>query len=428
VFHMGWFLSFNAMAWNAPWSGFAADEWMQAAPYVDMARSLERAGFDYMMLEDGSFIPDAHHGSMSGSLASGLVPKHDPMTLLPLIGQATEHIGLIATVTSTFYPPYLAARLMTTLDHLTSGRVGANIVTSHNQRTAQNYGLDEQPEHDLRYQMADEWMQAVTALWNTWEPDAVVMDEQAGVFADHTKVHYANFHGKYYSTRGPLNSFPGPQHHPVICQAGGSPAGRAFASKYAETVVAQVGSAEDMREYRSDMDARLVANGRKPSDLKILFVVIPVLADTEEEAKIRFERQQGTQEMQIERGLSYLSFASGMDASKFDLDAPPPQLKVNAARSTTERLLATQKPSMTLREVLLQRPDAIDLYGTPTSVARQMGELMDHAGGNGFLIGGPVTRRYISDIADGLAPELRRLGLIRPEYSHATLRENLMAF
>jgi FMN-dependent oxidoreductase (nitrilotriacetate monooxygenase family) len=425
---MGWFLSFNATSWNLPWSGAASEEWMKAAPYVDMARSLERAGFDYMMLEDGSFIPDAHRGSMAGSLASGLVPKHDPMTLLPLLGQATEHIGLIATVTSTFYPPYLAARLMTTLDHLTDGRVGANIVTSHNIRTAQNYGLDEQPEHDLRYKMADEWMQAVNALWNTWEPDAVVMDEESGVFADHTKVHYADFKGEYYSTRGPLNSYPGPQHHPVICQAGASPAGRAFAAKYAETVVAQIGSVEGMREYREDMDARLLANGRKPSDLKLLFVIAPVLADTQEESTARFERQKGSEEAQIERGLAFLSFASGMDATTFDLDAPPPKLQVNAARSTTERMLDTPEMSTTLRQVLLDRPDALELCGTPDSVARQMGELIDHSGANGFLIGGPVTRHYISDIAEGLAPELRKLGLIRSEYTHSTLRENLMAF
>jgi FMN-dependent oxidoreductase (nitrilotriacetate monooxygenase family) len=428
VFHMGWFLSFNATSWNAPWSGFAADEWMKAAPYIDMARSLERAGFDYLMLEDGSFIPDAHRGSMASTLASGLAPKHDPLTLVGLIGQATEHIGIIATITSTFYPPFLAARLMTTLDHLTNGRVGANIVTSHNQRTAQNFGLDAQPEHDLRYEMADEWIQVVQALWGSWEPGAVVMDEETGVFADHTKVHRIDYKGQWYSSRGPLNALPGPQGRPVICQAGASPAGRTFAAKYADTIVAIAGGVEDMREYRSDLDDRLIANGRKPTDCKLLFVVSPVLADTEAEAQEKNRRMVGTDEVRIERGLSQLSFNSGMDFTKFDLDGPVPQLVVNAARSSTERLLRGRDNPQTLRQLLTAKPDGVDVVGTPDSVAVKLGEYMAEVGGDGYLISGAVTRRYISEIADGLAPKLRERGLIRNGYSHAHLRDNLLAF
>lgn len=428
MFHLGWFLSFHAQAWNQPWAGSMSREWMKADPWVDMARSLERAGFDYMMLEDGSFVPDVHRGSMRGALASGAAPKHDPMALVPLIGRATSRLGVIATVTSTFYPPFLAARLMSTLDHLTDGRVGANIVTSHNLRTAQNFGLNEQIDHDLRYEMADEWVRAVQALWNSWEPGAVLMDEETGVFADVDKVHRADFEGRWYSTRGPLNTVPSPQQSPVICQAGGSPAGRAFAARHADTVVASVGSVEEMREYRRDMSQRLVDAGRRPTDCKILFVVTPVLADTEEEAQAKWQRMLGPVEVRTERALAQLSFSSGVDFSRFDLDAPVPQLQgTNAARSTTQRLLGSDSTT-TLRDLVSGEPQQITLAGTPDTVAARMEEYMQEAGGDGFLISGPLTRRTVVEVCEGLAPALRGRGLIRDGYSHAHLRDNLLAF
>ncbi|MCW2602453.1 MAG: dibenzothiophene desulfurization enzyme [Pseudonocardiales bacterium] len=428
MFHMGWFLSFNAAGWNTPWNGIAGSEWTKAEPWIDMARSLERAGFDYMMMEDGSFIPDVHRGSMQQSLASGNLPKLDPMALMGVLGQETAHLGLIATVTSTFYPPYLAARLISTLDHLTNGRTGANVVTSHNQRTAQNYGLDEQPEHDLRYEMADEWLTVVKALWNSWEPGALVMDEETGLFADHTKVHSIDFKGKWFSSRGPLNSIPSPQQSPVICQAGGSPAGRNLAAKHADTIVASVASVEQMREYRADMDVRLAHAGRKRSDCKILFVASPVLADTQREAQDRYERMLGTEEQRIERALVGLSFASGVDFAAFDLDAPVPAMSTNAAQQPLQRRLGADAATKTLREIASGPRQEINLVGTPASVAIQMGEMMDEVGGDGFLISGQLTRRLIGEITEGLAPELRKRDLIRSAYSHEHLRDNLLAF
>ncbi|MCW2604682.1 MAG: dibenzothiophene desulfurization enzyme [Pseudonocardiales bacterium] len=429
MFHMGWFLSFNASGWQSPGAGSMTKEWMKADPWVDMGRSMERAGFDYMMLEDASFIPDVHRGSMEGALASGGSPKHDPMTLIPLIGRATKNLGIIATMTSTFYPPFLAARLLSTLDSLTDGRAGANLVTGHNLRTAQNFGLDEQIEHDVRYEMADEWVRVVRALWDTWEPGAVVLDEERGIFADHTKVHLADFKGQWYSSRGPLNTVPSPQHHPVFCQAGGSPAGRAFAAKHADTVVASVSSVEAMREYRADMDQRLIDNGRKPSDCKVLYVASPVLADSNEEADAKRERQLGTVEQRMERTLSALSFSTGIDFSKLDLDQPIPPVSTNAARSTTERLLGNGKSeAKTLREHVSKDMPQIALVGTPDKVASIMGDMMEEAGGDGFLISGQVTRRFVGEVCEGLAPALRKRGLVRDGYSHTMLRENLQAF
>ena len=190
------------------------------ARLVDLARALENACFDYLMIEDSLMVSDTYRGTMEYSLAHGAgAPKNDPMPMVPLIAQATSKIGIIATMATSFYPPFTAARLGATLDHLTKGRVGINIVTASSHRSAQNYGFDQHIEHDERYLMADEWMQVCYALWSSWEPGAVVANRDHGVFADFSKVHTIDFKGKYYSCRGPLNTAPGPQGRPVICQA-----------------------------------------------------------------------------------------------------------------------------------------------------------------------------------------------------------------
>ena len=226
--------------WNQPWTGNIGDDWMEPDLYMDLARGLERACFDCMVIEDGSFIADVFQGSPEWYLRNAsTVPKSDPLPLVPLLGYVTKRLGIVATITTSFYPPYIAARLGATLDHLTHGRVGLNIVTAHNDRSAQNFGLDRHYEHDLRYEMADEWMEVVNRLWMSWEPDAIVADPETGVFADHTKIHPIDFAGRYYKSRGPLNTVPGPQRRPVICQAGGSPAGRAFAARHADIIIAK---------------------------------------------------------------------------------------------------------------------------------------------------------------------------------------------
>ena len=304
--------------------------------YIDMSRALERAGFDYLMFEDGSFVPDSYGSSPDYFLRNAsAVPKHDPLTLLATLARATSHIGLIATMTTTFYPPFIAARLMATLDHLSGGRVGANLVTSHNVRTAQNYGLPEQIEHDQRYAIAAEWVEAVTALWESWEPGAVRADLDSSVFTDPAKVHPADFRGEHFATRGPLNIPAGPQGRPVICQAG-SPAGRDFGARYADTILAQVGSVEQMKDYREDISARVAAHGRRPQDVKVLFLTSFVLADSDQRAREMYRWQVAAKEANIEANLVAMSYASGKDFSAYDLDAPIPAVQTNAARATTE--------------------------------------------------------------------------------------------
>jgi FMN-dependent oxidoreductase (nitrilotriacetate monooxygenase family) len=427
MFHMGWFLSYKVQSWSQTWSGRGATEWTKPDLYVDMARSLERAGFDYMMFEDGSFIADAYGGSMEHALrTSALAPKHDPLPLVAAVASHTRNIGLIATVTTTFYPPFLAARLLTTLDHISDGRIGANLVTSHNVRTAQNYGLREQIEHDERYAMADEWMEVVGRLWESWEPDAVQAAD--GVYADHTKVHPIDFEGKYFRSRGPLNTIPGPQRRPVICQAGGSRAGKEFGAKHADTIIAQVNSVAEMKAYREDISRLAVEAGRRPEDVKVLFIATFQITETAAQAAEFVAARDGAVEANLEANLAMMSFATGQDFSKYDLDAPLPAVTTNAARATTASLLEGHPEGTTLRQVASKPLRHLSFAGTPDAVSAQMGEAVAESGADGYLVSGRVDRRYIAEIADGLGPALRERGLVRDGYTHDTLRGNLLAF
>jgi FMN-dependent oxidoreductase (nitrilotriacetate monooxygenase family) len=321
--------------------------------YLDLVRALDRACFDYVVIEDGAFVPDDYQGSSDWYLRNAsTVPKSDPMPLVPLLGQATAHLGIVATMTTAFYPPYLAARLGATLDHLTQGRVGLNLVTAHNDRTAQNFGLERHHEHDLRYEMADEWIDVVSRLWNSWQPGAIVADREAGIFADPGKVHPIDFAGRYYKSRRPLNMPAGPQSRPVICQAGGSAAGRTFAAKHADTIIARVRGTASAQQYRDDVLQRMAANGRRPGECKILFSTSVVLGETIREAEEKKERLNAALASNIESRLAQLSFLSGIDFSKFDLDQPLPDVKTNASQWLTA-VYTSGTGKKTLREMLI---------------------------------------------------------------------------
>jgi len=436
MFHMGWFLGmgFGVYGWNQRWSGNSKADVANPQLFIDIATSLERAGFDYMMLEDSSVVPDVYQGSMEYALKNGTM-RLDPMPLVPLLAAHTKKLGIVATAATTFYPPYLAARLMQTLDHLSDGRAGVNLVTASPHAAAQNYGLTKHVEHDKRYKMADEWIRAVKALWDTWEPGAVVMDEETGVFADHTKVHPANFEGEFYSTRGPLNTMPGPQGHPVICQAGGSPAGREFGAAHADTIIASLAEnpgIENMKEYHQDMKARVVAHGRKPNEAKVLFLCHPIMGDSLEEAQAKQKAMQTAMENNVEGQLAGMSYYSGLDFSKFELDEPLPDLSGlhNGHQSLVDDFV-NRSQGKTLRQALKARAQtvsSVELVGTPDAVAEQMNDIVSEVDGDGFLIRIPPTRRAVTEVCDGLMPVLRKRGYTRSSYSYDTFRENLLEF
>ena len=431
MFHMGWFIAggYGVHAWNQPWSGSIGSDWMKPDIYIDLGQSLERAGFDYIMIEDGQLVPDSYKSSPEWFLRTAwMVPKNDPMPLVPLIGQATSRIGIVVTMATSFYPPFIAARLSATLDHLTGGRVGLNIVTAHNDRSAQNFGLDRHYEHDLRYEMADEWMDVVNKLWHSWQEDAVRADQLTGMFADSAAVHPIDFSGRFYKSRGPLNTYAGPQGRPVICQAGGSPAGRKFASKHSDTILARFRTIETAKAFRDDIHRHMIANERNPSDCKVLFMMSAVLDETNEGAHDRRRQMVKAAAAQTDYKLAFMSYASGVDFSKFDLDKPVPEIKTNAAQASTAAL-TTAAGRKTLREIVTEvASGGFDYVGAPETVAAQMGETMEAIGGDGFLVSHVLTRRSVAEIADGLAPALKLRGLIRSSYRHERFRDNLLEF
>jgi FMN-dependent oxidoreductase (nitrilotriacetate monooxygenase family) len=431
-FHLGWFGNFTVPAWNEPFAGNDRFTWVNGDFYIDMARSLERAGFDYFMIEDSLMVSDIYAGTAELELKHArYAPKHDPMALLPLLTKATQHLGVIATASATFYPPFMLARSMSTLDSLSGGRVGWNVVTSSEDRAAQNFGWDKLPEHDLRYDKAEEFIELVLQLWDSWAEDAVVMDREANVYADFKKVNPIHYEGKYHRSRGPLNTLRSPQGSPVICQAGGSPRGRDLSSKYADTLLAIPRGVPAMKAYRDDLRARAIGHGRSPDDVKVMFVVMPVLGATQREAEERLAMRNGALDHQLELALVNLAGTMEVDLSPYPLDDPLPEhITTNGHQSSLQMFLENNR-GKTLREALSgwRVAESIELAGTPDAVAGQMDEIMQEVGGDGFLFfGQPVSRRYLTEICDGLAPALQRRGLTRSSYEHQTLRENLLAF
>jgi FMN-dependent oxidoreductase (nitrilotriacetate monooxygenase family) len=428
-FHLGWFLgnSYGVHGWNQPWGGTDAEDWTQPDLHIELAKALERACFDYLLLEDSLFVPDNYGSSMDFYLRRALrAPKNDPLPLVPLIAQATSHLGIAPTISTSFYPPYLLARLIATLDLMSKGRVGCNFVTSTAERAAQNFGLDAHIEHDLRYEMAGEFVDLVIKLWESWDADAIVMDREAGMFVDPAKVRSIDFKGRFFASRGPLNTARPPQGRPVLVQAGGSPQGQQFAAKHMDSVIAAVSTVGEMKAFRADLRKRLVAAGRDPDSCKLFFVISPILGETNAEALERSRRRQAHRESFPELALAQMGSLTDIDFSTFDIDAPIGELTTNGQQGTLKRFLAQ---GQTLREIAHNyRYGFEDLVGTADHVAGAMAEVMQEVGGDGFMFTGLVTRRYVAEVTDGLVPALQRRGLVRTAYEHKHFRDNLMAF
>jgi alkanesulfonate monooxygenase SsuD/methylene tetrahydromethanopterin reductase-like flavin-dependent oxidoreductase (luciferase family) len=282
--------------------------------------------------------------------------------------------------------------------------------------------------------MAGEWVEVVTRLLESWEPDAVVADAENDLWADGSKVHDIDFQGRFFSSRGPLNAPPGPQRRPVYSQAGGSPAGREFAAKHSDTIIAVPLGVEAMKAYREDISNRMIANERKPDQCKVLYLIHPIVAETDAAAQAEFERRQAARhsEHQIVRALLMMSYFSGIDFSKFDLDKPLPDLsgQVNGHQSSMARFAKDSEDGKTLRQLCTEHDavESVRLVGSPDTVASLMAEAMQEAGGDGFLIANSLDRRSVATIADGLAPVLRKRGLIRDGYAYQNLRDNLLEF
>ncbi len=434
-FHLGWFVHFGAQSWNDP-LGAAPEPW-DGNLHLDLARAMERACFDYMLIEDTLSIPSVYGGSRAVYLERGIMaPKHDPAPLAAILGHQTRHLGIVVTLSTTFYPPFMLARLASTLDHLTNGRFGWNIVTSTEDAAARNFGMTEMPPRALRYEMADEYVELVTRLLESWAPDAVVRDPARNIYVDPGKVNPVHFEGRFYRSEGPLNTVRCPQGRPAFIQAGGSPRGREFAGKHADSIIATTNGIAGMRAYRDDVRAHAARQGRDPDSIKVLFLIAPYVADTMAEARTQYDRLLEAPEF-IERTLAAFGSFVHIDFSQYDLDQPLPPLTTNGEQGALDKFTQTglgQAPhGKTLRQLVRDSgtSSSLELVGTPDHVADLMGEAMETVGGDGFLVTHPfggLTRHYVASITEGLVPALQRRGLARSAYTGRTLRETLLEF
>lgn len=428
-FHMAWFTNFTSGDWSAPFSA-GLPPW-DGKFWVDMALAMERACFDYIMLEDTLMVSEAYRGSSEATLKYALqAPKHDPIPLAAMIGSATSRLGVVATMSTMAYPPFMLARTSVTLDHICGGRFGWNIVTSGEDSAAQNFGMDELPPREARYAMADEYVDLVCKLFDSWGPDAVVMDRATGTYADCTKVKPIHFEGQFFKCRGPLNTVAPPQGRPVFVQAGGSPRGRTFAAQRADSIIATANGLDGMKAYRDDVRAKAAAAGRNPDDIKVLFLVYPFLGETDEEAREKHRRTVNAPDF-IEAALASIGTVTDIDFSKYDLDQPLPRLTTNGEQGSLDKF-AQWGSGKTLRQLASERYDSgLNLIGSPDHVADMMEAAMEAIGGDGFLISTPfqrISRRYIVEVCEGLIPALQRRGLVRTHYGHAMLKDTLREF
>jgi long-chain alkane monooxygenase len=324
----------------------------------------------------------------------------------------------------------MLARAAATIDHISGGRFGWNIVTSGEDAAAQNFGLEKLPSRELRYAMADEYMELIYRLFDSWHADAVVRDRERGVYAAWRKLRPIHFAGEFFKCRGPLNTAPSPRGRPTFVQAGGSPRGRAFAARHADSIIASANGVADMKAYRDDVRGHAVRLGRNPDDIKVLYLVYPFLGETSEEARVKYRRLVGSDGF-IHAALASVGQITDIDFSQFPLDEPLPRITTNGEQGSLGRF-AQWGSGKTLRQLVSERFDnGLDLVGTPDEVAVHMGEAMAAVGGDGFLISTPfqrVGRRFVNKVCEGLVPALQRRGLVREAYTQPTLRQTLREF
>ena len=428
-FHLAWFTNFTAGNWDGTFS-HGGSPW-DGKFFVEMAQALERACFDYVIYEDKLLVPEAHRGSTEATLKyAQQVPKHDPVPLATMVAAATSRIGVVPTMSTLAWPPFMLARAAATIDHISGGRFGWNIVTSGEDLAAQNFGLDVLPPREARYAMADEYMDVVNQLFASWDADAIIKDRKRGIYADHTKVRPINFNGEFFKCRGPLNTAPSPQGRPTYVQAGGSPRGRDFAAKHADSIIATANEITGMKAFRDDVRGRAATLGRDPDDIKILYLVYPFVGETREDAREQHRRLVNDPNY-IEAAIAGIGQITDIDFSPYDLDKPLPRLTTNGESGALDKFQQWGS-GKTLRQLAAERYDnGLNLIGTPDEVAARMGEAIDEIGGDGFLISTPlqrISRRYINEICEGLVPALQARGLMRTEYTKPTLREALREF
>jgi FMN-dependent oxidoreductase (nitrilotriacetate monooxygenase family) len=414
--------SIHTGAWRYP--GAWPDMNFNYAHIKECIQKLEMAKFDAFFMADHMAVLNM---PMDALKRSHTATSFEPFTLLSALSQVTSHIGLVATGSTTFDAPYHIARRFASLDHISDGRAGWNIVTTSNPDAALNFGMDEHMEHGERYHRAREFYDVVTGLWDSWADDAFIRDVESGTFFDPDKMHVLNHKGEYLSVKGPLNIARPVQGWPVIVQAGASESGKQLAAETAEAVFTAQSNIEAGRVFYADVKGRMKKLGRNPEHLKIQPACFVVVGDSLEEAKAK--RANLDSLVNYANSIASLSIALGTDASKFDPDGPLPKIpESNASKSGRERAIAAAKrENLTVRQ-LAQRMggySGLAMVGTPKTIADEMEEWVDTNASDGFTIMFPYLPGGLDDFVCGVIPELQRRGVFRKEYEGKTLRENL---
>jgi FMN-dependent oxidoreductase (nitrilotriacetate monooxygenase family) len=402
--------------------------WDRLELWKETARLAERGRFDFIFAADASGIYDSYGGSPDAAIRHALqVPCFDATVLMTALGAVTRHVGVIATQSIMGIEPYLAARTFATLDHLTGGRAGWNVVTTATAQTAANLGLLEEIAHDTRYDMADEYVEVCRALWESWDEDAVVRDVEADVFADPSKVHAIDHVGRFYRSKGPLNIHRSPQTGPLLVQAGSSPRGRRSAARFAEGIFSIQPTVAGMKAYRDDLRRLAEAAGRDPDSIRVFHSIQPFVGETEAIAREKLEQHNAL--VPPEAGIALLSGHLGVDLSTRPHDTP-----VNTLRDApgTQSLATTYaaRDDVTIGELgRLYGRNVLSpqVVGSGEQVADWIEATFEEAGGDGFMLSPAALPSSLEDFVDLVVPELRRRGLVREEYAPGTTLRGLLA-
>jgi len=412
--HTGW--------WRYP--GAYPDANFNLQHLIRFIQKLEAGRFDAFFMADHLALLNMNIAALR---RSATVTSFEPLTLLSALAMVTDRIGLVATASTTFDAPYHIARRFASLDHISQGRAGWNIVTTSNPEAALNFGLDEHMDHDERYRRAREFYDVVTGLWDSFADDAFVRDQQSGIFFDPDKLHTLNHKGPYLSVRGPLNIARPVQGRPVIVQAGASDAGRQLAAETAEIIFAPARTIEDGRALYADIHRRMRAIGRADDTLKILPAALVVIGATQEEAERKLKLLDSL--VHPDSSLPNLSMRLGVDASAFDLDGPLPNLPPsNQSQSAQEALVkVARERNMTVRQLaeFVGGYGGLKFVGTPQRIADSMQEWLETDASDGFNVMFHTVPEGLDDVVDLLVPELTRRGVFRAAYTGTTLRDHL---
>lgn len=427
AFHM------NCVVHQSPGLWVRADDQMRdytdLGTWVELAKLLERGRFDALFLADVVGVYDVYRGNRDAALTQAAqAPVNDPALLIPAMAYATKHLGFAFTSSILQYHPFIFARLVSTLDHLTKGRIAWNIVTSYLESGARGIGQPGLLPHDERYDVAEDYVEICYKLWEgSWSDDAVVKDRERGIYADPAKVRDVHHDGKYFSTHGCHLSEPSPQRTPVLYQAGGSPRGREFAARHAECVFVSGLNPAAVGESIRDTRERARRAGRNPEDILFFLYAKVITADTEAAVQRKYDDYLGN--VSYEGALALLSGWAGIDFSQYELDKPLEYVETNAVRTLVQSFARPDsKRKWTLRDLMklvgLSGGGPL-LMGTPEQLADAFQEWVQ-AGVDGFNLAYMVTPGSFADFVDGVVPVLQRRGLMQTEYVDGTLREKLM--